>query len=395
MKIKYLMAYNQIPTYSGLPKAIDQISSLIDLGINAELVVIGGTDLNYPIHNFMRSIRIKGLDVVDGERFTHKLKRVHKTANIFRELISSSDKEDIIYMRYPNPLMYSLSNCLDTNKVCKILIEHNTIEQNEFKLHSDYNNLFLDRLVGNILRRQSDGFVCVTNEISNYELRRISNPHKPHITIGNGINVYSIRLRKPVNFTGDELDILCVGNVNKWHGYDRLIKGVARYNGNTKIRIHIVGEGKEISNLQKLANDFKLEDVLKFYGFLAGKALDEVFDRCHIAVGTLGIHRLGMAQASVLKVREYCARGIPFMNGTFDPDFPEDYPYLINVPQNEDAVDIETVINFLNNISSYMQACRDMREYAVKNLDWHFKMAKIAKFCQSKLIDDISVVNHQ
>lgn len=384
------MAYNQIPSYAGLPKAIDQISSLIALGIKAELVVIGGTGLNYPTHQFIRPIRIKGLDVIKGEKFIHKLTRVDKTAKVFKELITSSDQQDIIYMRYPHPLMYSLSNYLNMNKSCKILLEHNIIEPNEYRLTHDYNSLILDYFVGNQWRRQSDGFVCVTEDISKYELKRVGNQFKPHITIGNGIIVSSVKLRKPADFTGDNLDLLCVGNIKKWDGYDRLIKGIAKYKGNTKVRMHIVGAGSEVPNLQKLASDYKLEGVLKFYGFLTGKALDEMFDRCHIAVGTLGMHRVGMAQASVLRIRNYCARGMPFLHGTLDPDFPDGYPYLLNIPQNEAAVKIETITNFLNEIGSSTQDFRDMREYATKNLDWSVKMAKFSRFCQSILDNDYS-----
>ena len=46
--------------------------------------------------------------------------------------------------------------------------------------------------------------------------------------------------------------------------------------------------------------------------------------RCMIAVilqvGSLGLHRIGLTEASTLKVREYWARGIPFLLSYEDTD---------------------------------------------------------------------------
>ena len=155
------------------------------------------------------------------------------------------------------------------------------------------------------------------------ELKRSGKLNKPHITIGNGLDVNSvpIRIAKPYVDTELELHILCVANVSKWHGLDRLLKGMATYCSNTCIIFHIAGEGAQIPLLKQLVEKLNLQDSVIFHGFKTGDELDTLFNSCHIAVGSLGIHRIGLNEASILKAREYCARGIPYIIACADRIF--------------------------------------------------------------------------
>jgi len=81
-----------------------------------------------------------------------------------------------------------------------------------------------------------------------------------------------------------------------------------------------------------------------------------------------------------VKVREYCARGIPFIIASTDPDFPDDFPYMMRVPANDEPIDIQKVIVFYERISS-TNYVDEMRKYAEQNLSWERKL--------SPLIDEI------
>ncbi len=119
-----------------------------------------------------------------------------------------------------------------------------------------------------------------------------------------------------------------------------------------------------------------------FHGFLTGEALDALFDQCHVAVGSLGIHRKGLTQTSELKGREYCARGIPYIIACADPDFSSDFPYICYLPADESAVDVEQVLAFAREVGANPNHPQEMRRYAEEHLDWSVKMKKLKDFLE-------------
>lgn len=383
----YLFAINK--DYGPNKKVLNQCLNLFKNGLDVDLFHVETTetcDLNLEFNEIRKIIK---LSPFTRSKILHKIQREWELGKILINLIDSASSSDVIYLRYPYPLFYMLLSLLNKGKRCKIVNEHNTIENNEFKLVGSWFSwlfLFVDLAVGNLLRRRADGIVGVTDEITSYELFRSGDFDKPHITIGNGIDVSKIRIRKPPDFTGEELCLLCVASVSRWHGLDRLLKGLALYRGKTRVHLCIAGNGKEILNLKALVRNLNLQPNVIFTGFMSGKALDDLFDKSHLAVGSLGLHRMDMKEGSILKAREYCARGIPFLNGCSDPDFSDDFTYLKKVPGDESPIDIDEIILFVEKVYSDPEHHLKMRAYAEKNLDWSIKMKRLKEFCE-RLVD--------
>jgi hypothetical protein len=155
------------------------------------------------------------------------------------------------------------------------------------------------------------------------------------------------------------------------------------YEGEVKIYLHIVGGGKEISAIKKTVDDLFMNDTVFFYGPMYGEDLDKMFNRCDIAVGSLGIHRIGLREASTLKAREYCARGIPFIYGTNDVDFLPNFPYIFYVSADDTSVDMRDVIQFAKKMYSDLDFSLNMRVYAKQYLDWSVKAQKLKQFLES------------
>jgi hypothetical protein len=149
------------------------------------------------------------------------------------------------------------------------------------------------------------------------------------------------------------------------------------------IYLHIVGYGVELPVIKKMVKDLSITDTIFFYGRLYGEDLDEIFNRCDIAIGSLGIHRIGLHEAATLKAREYCARGIPFIYGINDVDFPLDFPYVLHIPADESPVDMIDVIRFAKTLYSDLSFSIKMREYAKQSLDWSIKALKLKQFLVS------------
>jgi hypothetical protein len=328
-------------------------------------------------------LSVRCVDNLRMNDFFGRFKRAREYSKIMGEIIDSLGPGDILYYRCPNPVLFFYPlNYFKRFRKCILVTEHQTLESVEYSLNKNRVAVFFDKIFGNILRRQSDIIVGVTDEITRYEVARAGDPGKSHITIGNGIDVTSVPIRTPVSFDGAELHILCVANVSPWHGLDRLLNGIALYNGTTKIVFHIAGDGGALPHLRKLIKDQKIPGTVIFHGFQSGENLNRLFNSCHLAIGSLGIHRIGLKDASILKAREYCARGIPYVIAFNDPDFPDNYPYILKIPADETPVDITKIVKFAREVSNTPGHPQAMHLYAQEHLDWSVKMKLLKGFLE-------------
>ncbi|KAF2959884.1 glycosyltransferase [Thermotoga sp. 38H-to] len=202
------------------------------------------------------------------------------------------------------------------------------------------------------------------------------------LVIGNGIDLNEIPVIDPPKFE-KELHLIGVANVAYWHGYDRVIKGLWEYYRKTpgkKVYFHIVGDGPELPRLRKLTKKLELEEYVVFHGPKHGEELDKMFEKMHVGIGALGNHRKKLLTTSELKIREYCARGIPFVSASYDPDFPEDFPFLLRIPSDESPVDIQKVISFYKELKkTHPDYPLLMRKYAEEHLSWEIKMKPLVE----------------
>jgi len=94
-------------------------------------------------------------------------------------------------------------------------------------------------------------------------------------------------------------------------------------------------------------------------------------------------YRKKLNELSTLKAREYCARGIPFIDAIPDADFPESWDYTQMVPATEDPIDMELVIAFADRVMADPDHPQKMHEYAKDHLDWLAKMKVLKEFLET------------
>jgi glycosyltransferase involved in cell wall biosynthesis len=200
--------------------------------------------------------------------------------------------------------------------------------------------------------------------------------------IGNGIKVSSI---KPINFLNsnkDKITIICVAQLEIWHGYDRLLNSLKIYfdkheNSFKNFEIFIVGDGNEKKNLEQLSQSLGLVNMVKFTGNLTGSELDEVFFKSNLAVASLGSYRVNLKSSSPLKSREYTARGLPFLSADNDPDFQADVPFLYKVANDSSDLDFDSILSWYFNLLESGYDFKRIREYAEINLDFNNKVKQM------------------
>jgi glycosyltransferase involved in cell wall biosynthesis len=381
LKVVYFILGAQNSEDGVSKKIFNQTSQLIRLGQKVNLIIISYGDINFPFNEFLKIISLKK---VSDKDFLGRFIRILIISRIFGTVISSLESDDILYYRFsiPFPLFYPI-NYMRIFRKCKIVTEHQTIEGSEFKLLKHPLYYASEVLFGRFLKSQSDGIIGVTDEITNYEIKNSGNRLKPHITIGNGIDVDLCPIKLVPPITEYKINLLCVANISRWHGIDRLIHGIHQYHGKYLIMLHIAGKGNEMPFLVDLVDKLNIKAQIIFHGFKTSKELNGLYNTCHIAVGSLGIHRKGLSMTSELKAREYCARGIPYIIACRDPDFPDNFPYILRIDPNDSPIEIEAVINFVLKVCSDPNHPTKMHTYAEQYLDWTAKMIIVKEFLET------------
>jgi len=200
----------------------------------------------------------------------------------------------------------------------------------------------------------------------------------PTIQISNGIDFSQIKLKQQVNDTNKELHLIGVAEIHYWHGFDRLVKGLADYydsHPNYKVFFHIVGDffgQREKDDILPIIKQHKLENYVTLHGAKHGEELDRLFEKADMAIGSLARHRSGITHIKTLKNREYAARGLSFIYSETDSDF-ENKPYILKVPADETAIDINSLIHFYEKQSLSPLEIRE----SIRSLSWETQMNKI------------------
>ena len=199
--------------------------------------------------------------------------------------------------------------------------------------------------------------------------------------IGNGVDVQRTpqRGRAPA-WPAPVLQLVGVATLMSWHGYDRLIRAVAEFQADSSrpfdVHFTIVGDGPALDELTRLTQQLGVQVSVAFAGALGGDEVYPYYDRAHLAVSALAIHRKGLREASALKAREYCVVGIPFIASGHDPDFGDEAPFRIEVSLDEDNASlIAAFTTFGRRRPTFSDD--DIRRYAVERLDFTRKLAGI------------------
>ena len=228
--------------------------------------------------------------------------------------------------------------------------------------------LAVDRCFRHSLVRKMDGIITFS------DAREIFG--KKTIRISNGIDFDAVPVKQHINDTSSELHLIGVAEVHYWHGFDRIISGLAEYYQTPrdyKVYFHIVGAlsgERERQKILPLIKQYQLEPNVILLGAHRGKTLDQLFEHADFAIGSLGRHRSGITNIKTLKNREYAARGLAFVYSETDSDF-DNRPYVLKAPADESPIDIENLIAFYQ----HQQLSPDEIRSSIKEtLSWQAQM---------------------
>ena len=204
------------------------------------------------------------------------------------------------------------------------------------------------------------------------------------IRISNGVDMDSIPLHDYQAPSDGSIHLIGVAEVHYWHGFDRLIAGIGEYYKNTpnprQLFFHIVGgvwksemyDSVHAPGFSELMDKYGIREHVVFHDQLFGEQLNQVFNQCCFAIGSLARHRSGITVIKTLKNREYATRGIPFIYSEQDNDF-DRQPYVLKASPDESPIDMQQILDFIDN---HHFVPGDIRK-TVEHLSWKIQMKQV------------------
>ena len=285
------------------------------------------------------------------------------------------NKIDFVYIRSNHNANLFTINMVKKMKAygAKVVMEIPTYPYDkEYKAQGISRQIFQDKIFRYQLAKHLDAIVTFSDYDKIFGQRTIR--------ISNGIDFDNVKMKSCVNDTSKELNLIGVAEIHEWHGFDRIVKGLAEYYSKPQeylVKFHVVGYffSIEIENeFKKIITDNHMENYVILYGKKHGEELDQIFDKCDFGVGSLGRHRVGIDKIKTLKNREYAARGIPFIYSETDSDF-DTKEYTLKAPADESPINIKRIIDFYKSISVSPKTIRE----SITQLSWKYQMEKIIK----------------
>lgn len=366
MEIKALfIVFHGFDPSNGISKKITyQINALNACGLHTQLCYM---DENY------NKRRMVGNQVIADYGHGIKSKILKRTE--FASIVNYAIKENIkfVYIRSnhnANPFTINMVKKMKKAGM-KVVMEIPTYPYDtEYISQGMGKQIFQDRIFRERLAKQLDAIVTFSNFNEIFG--------KKTIRISNGIDFDSIKIKKSSTADSTVINLIGVAEIHPWHGFDRLIKGLAAYYSkpnDTIVKFHLVGyfffHNDEIMFKQMIAENH-LEQYIILHGKKHGDELDKIFDACDFGIGSLGRHRVGIDKIKTLKNREYAARGIPFIYSETDEDF-DDKNYVLKAPADETPIDINRIIAFYKHLTLSSADIRD----SIKHLSWENQMQKV------------------
>lgn len=282
---------------------------------------------------------------------------------------------DIIYIRYEH-ISFSMLNFLKLYKKNKdglVIGELPTYNKKPYSSDSFKVKIafYLKRFLNIVLPKKIDYLVTFSDDNKIFGI--------PTIKIENFVDINRIPVKKQNIKSDNSIYLLVLAQLSEAHGVDLVIHGLANYlkQGNDrKIYVNIVGDGPILGKLKALTNELNLLEYVKFYGYLGGEELDHIFNMCDIGIGALAIFRKKSSKLSELKIREFTARGLPFIYNAYEPQLEGQF-FAYKIPFKEEPLNMKYVIDFYDKLQKEPNIRERMRDFALSEFSSEIQLMKI------------------
>lgn len=200
------------------------------------------------------------------------------------------------------------------------------------------------------LKRYVHKAVVDSNDLNVYDM--------PTVRIINGTDLRKIEKRMPTPYDGT-INVVLVAYLQGYHGVEKIFSALEEYYkdcGERNVFFHIVGYGPKLEEYINKTIELGLNNHIHFYGKLAGKELDDVFNACEIGISSLANKEVGVVYSSTLKSKEYLAKGLPILSDVMLDVFYNNPKYYFHELKQD--FNIPELIKFYDSVYD----CRDRKE---------------------------------
>ncbi len=256
------------------------------------------------------------------EAQTSLLKREINRASEMKRMLEAIREygPDVIYLRF-GLYSYPLHRLF---KIAPVVLEVNSDDRQEYRKRGLF-FFWMNRLTRNLTFGPASGIIFPSHELVDVLMPKRD---KPFRVISNGIDLTLAETLPPTNNKQPVITMVCSPGM-KWHGVDKLIRFAEK---TPDVLVNLVGYSEKDLDMPAPSN-------VKLHGFLDKQGVRAVLAQTDVALGTLALHRNQMREASVLKVREALAYGIPVVIAFRDTDLHDvELETILRIPNTEENV---------------------------------------------------------
>ncbi len=248
-------------------------------------------------------------------------REVNRAKGLMRMLAALSEyRPDIIYLRF-GLYSYPLHRIY---RIAPVVLDTNSNDVDEYRKKGAF-FYWLNRITRGITFGLASGVVSPSHELVDI---LVPKHDKPVRVIANGVDLSDAKPLPPTRHEHPAITLVGTPGMS-WHGVDKLIAFAKLY---PEMIVNIVGYSDKDM-------DEPVPSNVRLHGFLSLEKVREVLAETDVACGTLALHRNNMQEASVLKVREALAYGIPVLIAFRDTDLHEvDLDTILRIPNTEDNI---------------------------------------------------------
>ncbi|SEP50560.1 Glycosyltransferase involved in cell wall bisynthesis [Rhodospirillales bacterium URHD0017] len=150
--------------------------------------------------------------------------------------------------------------------------------------------------------RRADVVLPVTEVLAGY-VTAAGVPRARISVVPNGIDLEDFA-GLPTRASSEAVQLGFVGFVRHWHGLDRVLRGLAAWQGAPRLDLIVVGDGPARTDLESLAAELGLADRVRFTGLATREEIPRL-----VAGFDIALQPASVPYASPLKLFEYMAAG--------------------------------------------------------------------------------------
>lgn len=210
---------------------------------------------------------------------------------------------DVLYERYN--LFYLAGAMVARRRKLPFLVEVNAPLAEERARFGGLALKGLARWSERFVWRRADRVLPVTAVLGGH-VAAAGVPAERIVVIPNGIDLVDFPEAPAARQSGPEAELVLgfVGFVRDWHGLDAVVRGIAAWDGPTRLKLRVVGEGPARPGLERLAAELGITDQVEFTGLAKREAIPGLVSGFDVALQPAVV-----PYASPLKVFEYMAAG--------------------------------------------------------------------------------------